>query len=163
MKKPSKIIVVTAKKAFLLAPSFRAITLFGVVYCNKKEDVELINNSTTVDSILKCHETIHVRQAENTKNSWCLYYLNYIWQWICNLPLLFEGAKMPYKFIPYELEAYANETDYSYAYSACNYWRKFKKLSLKQKMNFARRHNSSFKRFRDFINETIIPEMNGEV
>lgn len=154
--------MVTAKKAHLLLPSFRAITLFGVVYCNKKEDIELINNSAKIDNELKCHETIHVRQAENTKNSWCLYYLNYIWQWICNLPLLFEGSIMPYKFIAYELEAYANETDYSYAYGVCNNWRKFKKLSLKQKMNFAKKYNRSFKRFRDFIKETIIPEMNGE-
>lgn len=163
MKKPSKIIAVTAKKAFLLPSCFRAITLFGVAYCNKESDIALINKTNTVDSVLKCHETIHVRQAESTKNSWFMFYLNYLWQWLCNFPLIFIDAMMPYKFIPYELEAYGNETDFSYAYSACRQWKEFKKLSLKEKRKFAKEYKNSLYTFRDFIRNVIIPEMNGEV
>lgn len=162
MKKPSKIKAVSAKKAWLLAPAFRAITLFGVAYCNRENDVTMINQSgDNIDSVLKCHETIHVRQAESTKNSWLVYYLKYIWQWLCNLPLIFVGWHMAYKFIPFELEAFANEMDYDYAYGVCDQWRLFKQLNLKEKKDYAKRYKSSHMIMRNFVNEVMLPEMIG--
>ena len=160
MKKPSKIKAVTAKIAFLLPSRFRAITLFGVAYCNKVKDAQEINKSgDKIDSVLKCHETIHVRQAESTKNSWLLYYLKYIWQWICNFPLVFVGWHMAYKFIPFELEAYANETNYDYAYGKAEQWKLFKQLTLKEKRNYAKQYKNSLYTFRRFINDVMLPEM----
>ena len=165
MKKPSKIMAVSAKKAYLLPSAFRAITVFGVAHCNNNKDIELINSSgNKIDSVIKCHETIHVRQAENTKNSWLLFYLNYLWQWICNLPLIFVSWQIAYLFIPYELEAYGNEADFAYAYGVAKEWKWFNKnLSLKQKRKYAKQYKDSLYRFRDFINQVMIPEMNGEV
>ena len=161
MKKPSKIEVVTAKKAFLLPSAFRAITLFGVVYCQKESDIKLINQTDEIDSILKSHETIHVRQAESKRNSWLLFYLAYIWQWICNLPIIFTGFYMPYKFIEFELEAFSNEADYSYCTNGPVYqWKYFKKLTLKDKRNFSKQYKKSHMLFRNFINEIIIPYIN---
>lgn len=141
MKKPSNIKVVKAKKTSLLLPSFRAITLFGTIFCKRQSDVELINKTHFIDSILKCHETIHVRQAENTKNSWLLFYLNYIYQWIKNIPLIFIKPIYAYKFIPYELEAFANETNYPYVNQNANQWRMFnEKLNLKNKIKYAKQY-----------------------
>ena len=134
MKKPSKIKAVTAKIAFLLPSRFRAITLFGVAYCNKVKDAQEINKR---------------------------YYLKYIWQWICNFPLVFVGWHMAYKFIPFELEAYANETNYDYAYGKAEQWKLFKQLTLKEKRNYAKQYKNAHCAFRDFINNVMLPEMIG--
>ena len=161
MKKPSNIKVVKAKKTSLLLPSFRAITLFGTIFCKRQSDVELINKTDFIDSILKCHETIHVRQAENTKNSWLLFYLNYIYQWIKNIPLIFIKPIYAYKFIPYELEAFANETNYNYINQTTNQWRMFnEKLKLKNKIKYAKQYKKINIIFRDYINKYILNEIN---
>lgn len=159
--RPSKIKVVTAKKAFLLPSAFRAITLFGVVYCQSNFDVQMINKTDEVDSDLKSHETIHVRQAQSKLNSWTLYYLSYIWKWICNLPIIFTGLYMPYKFIEFELEAFANETDHTYCTNGPVYqWKEFKKLSLKDKWNFSKQYKKSHMLFKNFVKEIIVPYIN---
>ena len=151
MKKPSKIKVIRAKKAIFLLPSFKAITLFGTIYCKRKKDVEAINESDSIDSVLKCHEMIHVRQAENTGNSWFLFYLNYLWQWVRNLPLIFVSTHMVYKFIPYEIEAYANERNFYYpTLSECSQWKTFKKLKMKEKRQYAKEYKKSKMTFWEF-------------
>lgn len=163
MKKPSEIKAIKAKMAYFLPSSFRAITLFGTAYCNEKRDVELINNSgDEIDSVLKCHETIHVRQAEEARDSWFIYYLNYVWQWICNLPLILYGWNMPYKFIPYELEAYANEDNFYYTCNVAEQWREFKKIPFKQKRKYVKEYKKSLYRFKDFVTNVMLPNMNEE-
>jgi len=159
MKKPSEIKVVKAKKAHFLLPTFKAITWFGIIRCQSKSDVELINKTDTIDGKLKCHETIHVRQAESKKNSWLRFYLAYLWQWICNLPLMTINIYFPYKFIPFELEAYANEENYTYPTNGpLTQWKKFKKLTLKEKRKFAKQHKKEYlARFPNFIRKNIIP------
>lgn len=143
MKRPSKIKVVTAKKAWLLFSGFAAITLFGVVYCKSQSRVDEINKTENIDSQLESHETIHVRQAESTHDSWLLYYLKYIWQWIINFPLIFVNTYAPYKFMPFELEAYANQDDWDYCLGKCENWKVYKKLTLKQKRQFAKDYYKS--------------------
>jgi hypothetical protein len=162
MKKPSEIKVVKAKKTKLLPKSFSAITWFGTIYSNNDKEIEALNRTDGIDSILECHETIHVRQAEGTNDSWFCYYLKYIWQWICNLPLIFISTNMPYKFIPFELEAYAFENDKEYAMKGdCNYWKKFNKLTLKEKKKYAKDYYQLRKsvRFSYFIHRYIINNM----
>ena len=160
MKRPSEIKVVKAKNAWMLPSSYRALTAFGTIYCNDFKDVELINKTDKIDSTLKCHETIHVKQAENTKNSWWLFYLVYLWQWIKNLPLIFIKAHYAYYFISYELEAYANEENFEYGYHEATQWRMFEeKLSLKDKKKFAKEYKQSKMIFRDFVNKIIIPKL----
>ena len=155
--KPSKIKVVKAKKAWLLLSNTRAITLFGTIFCKKQKDVDLINATDKVDSDLKCHETIHVRQAENTKDSWFIYYCKYIWQWIMNFPLILVDINAPYKFIPFELEAYRHEEEFDYCNKACDGWKKYNTLKLKEKRMFAKEYYGGHYIFRDFIREKIDP------
>ena len=110
MKKPSsiKVIKATCPKIWLL-PGFRAITFFGRIYTKTKADMCSINLNDNIDSNFKCHETIHVRQAEDTHNSWFLFYILYIWQWICNLPLITIHKRAPYRLISFEMEAFFKE------------------------------------------------------
>ena len=159
MKRPSKIKVVTAKKAWLLFSGFAAITLFGVVYCKSQSRVDEINKTENIDSQLESHETIHVRQAESTHDSWLLYYLKYIWQWIKNFPLLFVNVSAPYKFISFELEAHRHQDDWDYCVGKCERWKKYGKLNLREKRILAKDyyHNAVKPYFTDFIKNKIDP------
>jgi len=159
MKRPSKIKIVSAKKAWLMLPNFSAITLFGIVYCKTKKMADEINKTDKIDSKLESHETIHVRQAESTKDSWVVYYLKYIWQWILNFPLIFVNLYAPYKFMPFELEAYANQDNWDYCLGKCEYWKKYNTLTLKQKKQFAKEYYSYPIKpyFTYFINKNINP------
>ena len=153
--KPSKIISVTAKKAHFLLSGFRALTWKGVVYCKRNEDVNSINYSTEINSQLKSHETIHVRQAESTHDSWFMFYLRYVWEWICNLPLIFIDLHAPYKFMPMEIEAYLNQDNWDYCQNGAVYqWKGFEKiLSLKEKREMAKKYYGSKPKpyFTDFL------------
>lgn len=155
MKKPSKIKTVSAKKAFLLPSSFAAITLFGVVYCKSKAKADKINESDRIDSQLESHETIHVRQAESTKNSWLLFYLIYIWQWIKNLQLIFIDSHAPYKFMPFELEAYRYQDNWDYCFGKCEKWKEYNKLKLKEKYYLAKKYYSNKTYFPNFIYNNV--------
>ena len=163
MKKPNEIKTVKAKLTKLLPPLFAAITLFGVVYCRKKTTVDIINKTDKIDSVIKCHETIHVRQAESTSNSWTKFYLMYIWQWICNLPIIIYGLMMPYYFIEFEFEAYCNEDKFDYPNrgAACQ-WKDFKKLTLKEKLRLAKEYKRCKKllAFRKFVQNDVLPIVN---
>lgn len=138
--KPSEIKVVTAKKAWFLLPGFRALTWKGVVYCKNTSDISLINRTDKVDSTLKCHETIHVRQAESTGDSWLRFYARYMYEWLRNLPLIVVNPNAPYRFIPFEIEAYECQSDLSYPDKgmSCK-WKEYAALSLKERFSLARK------------------------
>ena len=157
MKKPSKIKSVSAKKAWLIPPNIAAITLFGVVYCASKSRADKINESDKVDSQLESHETIHVRQAESTKNSWFIYYFKYFWQWICNIPIIFVNFRAAYKFIAFELEAYRYQDDWDYCLGKCEKWKDYNKLTIKQKRELAKEYYSNKIYFAEFIKNNIDP------
>ena len=159
MKKPSLIKTVKAKKAWLLPPNIVAMTLFGIVYCKTRKMVDEINKSDNIDSQLESHETIHVRQAESTSDSWFIFYLKYIWQWLMNFPLIFVNFNAPYKFIPFELEAYRNQDEWDYCLGKCEKWKEYNKLTLKQKRSFAKEYYGYDIRpyFTKFIKEKIDP------
>ena len=161
MRKPSEIKTVSAKNALMLPSSYTAIMLFGTIYCNNYGDVQEINKTEDIDSTLKCHETIHVRQAEDAKNSWFIYYCRYIWQWLQNIPLMFIKFHYAYYFIPYELEAYANEDNFDYALGEAKQWKLFaEKLSTKDKKKFAKEYKKSKMIFKDFVKKIILPKLN---
>ena len=157
MKKPSNIKCVSAKKAWFLPSNFSAITLFGVVYCASKVRADEINKTDNIDSQLESHETIHVRQAESTNDSWAQYYLKYVWQWILNFPLIFINIYAPYKFIAFELEAYANQDNWDYCLGKCEKWKKYNKLTIKQKRELAKQYYDNKIYFTNFINKNIDP------
>ncbi len=153
--KPSKIKSVSGKKAWFLLPNFEAITLCGVVYCSSRARADKINESDKIDSQLESHETIHVRQAESTKDSWFIYYMKYIWQWICNFPLIFVNLYAPYKFMPFELEAYRYQDEWDYCLGKCEKWKAYKTLTLKQKRSLAKTKDKHTTYFTNFIKEKI--------
>lgn len=157
MKKPSNIKKVSGKKGWFILPNFSAITLFGVVYCKTREKADEINKTENIDSQLESHETIHVRQAESTHDSWFIFYFKYIFQWIHNLPLIFVNVYAPYKFMPFELEAYSHQDDWGYCIGKCENWKKYKKLTLKQRREFAKEYygENIKKYFTNFINTRI--------
>lgn len=164
MKKPSEIKVVKAKKAHFLLPAFSAITLFGVIKCKSDKDIEKLNKTDGIDCDLESHETIHVRQAESMKDSWWRFYIEYIWEWICNIPLITVSLHSIYKFMPVEIEAYGYEDNYKYIENGPVYkWKDFKKLTIKQKREFAKEYNfikkyrKEFYTFNSFIKKYIIP------
>ncbi len=138
--KPSEVIVPKAKKTWLSLPNFKAMTWKGVIYCRKQGDVDLLNETDSIDSVLKSHETIHVRQAQSMKDSWSRFYINYLFNWIKNLPLIFVDINAPYKLIPTEIEAYLYQNDLNHAKEIrpLNEWKTFGKLSLCQKRKIAR-------------------------
>jgi hypothetical protein len=142
--KPSKITTVKAKKAWCLPPKIRALTWMGIVYCKYREDADSINRTDKIDSMLKSHETIHVRQAESMHNSWFLFYARYIWEWVVNIPLLTINRWAAYRFMPIEMEAYSHERDYEYANNGKVVgWKELEKLTLKEKRELAKEYYNS--------------------
>lgn len=142
--KPSKIKTLRAKKAWLLPSNFTALTWKGIAYCKREKDVKSINETSKINSRLKSHETIHIRQAQSTKDSWLLFYIRYVWEWICNLPLIFIDVYAPYKFMPMEIEAYLNQDNWDYCtYNATYQWKEFEKLTLKKKRELAKEYYGS--------------------
>lgn len=142
--KPSKFNVIKAKKAWFLLPNFSALMWKGYAYCKRQSDADKINATDIVDSQLKSHETIHIRQAESTHNCWFTYYIRYIWEWICNLPLIFIDVNAPYKFTPMEMEAYLNQDDWDYCQHGATYqWKELEKLTLKKKREMAKKYYGS--------------------
>ena len=65
--KPSKFKCVKGKKAWMLLPNFKCFIWKGYAYCKSKKDVEDLNKNDEIDSQLKSHETIHIRQASLQK------------------------------------------------------------------------------------------------
>ena len=139
--RPSKFITVKGRKAWLLLPGFSALTWKGYAYCKTREQADKINSTESIDSTLESHETIHIRQAESMKDSWFRFYAKYVWEWICNIPLITINLYAPYKFMPIEMEAYLNQDDWDYCMNGAVYqWKEFEKLKLKDKRKLAKEY-----------------------
>lgn len=163
MKSPKETTQIIAKINKLLCPSgFLAITLFGTIYVRNQSSLNEIMKTDGIDSIVERHEMIHVKQAVATNNSWFLFYLLYLWQWLLNLPLIFINRNAPYKFVSFELEAYANENNIGYENKIINgaySWKDFNKLTFKEKWKLATEYYKDQIpcRFRNFVNNKIKP------
>ena len=116
MKKPSKIQLATAKKTWWVPASFLYVMLFGTAWCAEQKTADKFN--ATEDNEDRVHETIHIRQAVSKSDSWLLYYLEYCWEWICNIPLIFVKWYAAYKFMPMEIEAYGRQDEPNYIWSS---------------------------------------------
>jgi hypothetical protein len=67
---------------------------------------------------------------------------------------------MPYYFIPFELEAMNNETDWKYPTNGAVYqWKDFKKLTLKKKLALAKDFKETYKGygFKWYVRNKIYP------
>lgn len=77
-------------------PGYSAMAFFGCIFARKSSRPL---SQTTIN-----HEGIHIAQAIDC-HGWVFFYLMYLWFWI---------AKRGYRNIPFEKEAYANESDMEY-------------------------------------------------
>lgn len=68
-----------------------------------------------VNDTLINHETIHLKQAQ-CYSTWFEYYLHYVIEWLKGNPFT-KPFSSAYYTIPYEVEAYANENDFSYTFN----------------------------------------------
>lgn len=160
MQKPNKIItIIPSFRKFLPPKSFKAIMMFGKLFINIRDKEEFEKNEREGKNVyLKNHEMIHVKQAITTSNSWFLFYILYIWYWFKNLPLI-NGFDMPYKFIPFELEAYYHEDNLSYCEKYVNGTENYKhyKFSLKEKRKIYKEYKEmkkiKFITFHDFLHK----------
>lgn len=161
--KPSKFSTVIGKKALFLLPKFDCLTWKGYAYCSTQEKADKINSTEGIDSKLESHETIHVRQAESMHDSWFRFYLRYVWEWLCNFPLIFINVYAPYYFMPIEIEAYLNQDDWDYCMKkTANQWKEFEKLTLKEKRELAKEYFSHEKKpyFTHFLYKKLMRNSN---
>jgi hypothetical protein len=142
--KPSKFKTVIGRKVWFLLPNFAALTWQGYAYCRSSEMANKINSTDKIDSRLESHETIHIRQAQSMNDSWFNFYLRYVWEYICNLPLIFVNLYAPYMFMPIEIEAYLNQDNWDYCMQEENtQWKEFEELTLKEKRELAKEYYKS--------------------
>lgn len=111
----------------------------GVIYCRADEYERRIKQITkqTLN-----HENIHLSQAKE-KGKWCKYYLNYLWEWLKSWPIFPPYDDGPYYTIPYEIEAYANETNLEYKHAP----EALKKYNLKHRRKIYREHKYDWKNY----------------
>lgn len=162
--KPSKIKTLKAKKAWMLPSHFQSITWKGIAYCNSQSDVDSINATDEIDSQLKSHETIHIRQAESMHDSWFRFYLRYIWDWIKNFTLIFVNVYAPYKFMAIEMEAYLNQDNWDYCQHGAVYqWKELEDIKLKERRAWAKEYYDSKPKpyFAEFLEEKLKMRVNG--
>lgn len=138
--------------------SFFIMTFWGKMLIKRrdKDDWEKVKN-TSYGAKYTNHEMIHVKQAVSTNDSWFKFYLLYIWYYLKTLPII-NGFKMPYYFIPFEIEAYRYEDDLSYIEKNNNGttdWKRYKKLTLKQKKQLYKDYQNSILPFSKFIKANI--------
>lgn len=168
IKKPSE--VTEAKvvfNKFLPFGSFLAFAFFGKVFVKEVDKEEWEEYEKTGEAeYIKNHELIHIkRQAKNACNSWVIFYLRYIWQFLRNNPL--RGFDYAYYMTPYELEAYGNQDDLTY----CETHKDNKDEHKKYKIKGQSRKDSWFQAwymqrgripFQAFVNRSIKPRLGME-
>jgi len=126
---------------FFCRKGFAAITMFGHIFTGEQEDADRLNARFTYT---KHHEMIHLRQAQNTHNSWFRFYILYMWYSLGALRYLRKTRNAPYYLNPFEMEAYAHTRDLSYADSCreegASEWRRFARMSLSERLRYIRRN-----------------------
>lgn len=137
-KRPSRIKEMKAvTDRFWLRNNYAALTFFGFIVVRSKEEAAHINS--TNDS-LKRHETIHLRQAQSTHNSWICFYTLYIWYYLRALPQNRHMRNAAYYLNPFEMEAYEHMYEPDYLEKCSNGaqgWRVYAKMkpSERRKMS----------------------------
>ena len=120
---------------------YAAITMFGHIFTAEQHDADRLNTRLTYT---KHHEMIHLRQAQNTHNSWFRFYWLYLWYSFTALRYLRKTRNAPYYLNPFEMEAYAHTRDLSYADNCrdkgASEWRRFARMKLSERLRYIRRN-----------------------
>ncbi len=131
-RRPSR---VTEMKAvcenFWLSSNYTAMTFFGHIVVHSIKEAEQLNGHALDMSSLKRHETIHLRQAQSTHNSWFCFYTLYIWYYLRALPQNRYMHNAAYYLNPFEMEAYRHMYEHDYlekCANGANEWRVYAKM-----------------------------------
>lgn len=108
---------------------FKLIALFGTVWTRKALEVMKRYVQTYAGKKSMNHENIHVLQEKKLPLWWLSYYAVYLWWWFKLWIVTFDN-KLAYKTIPFEIEAYENETNFDYSES---HWEKYKMSNKERK------------------------------
>lgn len=139
-RRPSKVLEMRAVSIpFWLRKGYDAVTFFGTIITNDKADADRYNQAPHP---VKYHETIHLRQAQSTHNSWLCFYWKYMIFWFkarrANRILPNAG----YELNPFEMEAYANMYNPHYldqfGDEGATGWKQYEAMNLAQR--FRARH-----------------------
>ena len=120
---------------FWLRRGYEAMTFFGTIVTASEREARL---AAPADSRLRRHETIHLRQAQSTHDSWLLFYVRYLWFTLCALPLNRRMKNAAYLLNPFELEAYLHDDDPSYVErcreQGAHEWRVYARMSPRERL-----------------------------
>ncbi len=77
-----------------------------------------------MDQQTRTHEWIHIKQQ---RELWVVgVYVLYVWYWVKNMVWRRQSPRDAYHNIPFELEAYAHDSDYTYPFNREKFgWRKW--------------------------------------
>ena len=120
----------TVKNNFWLRQGYEAMTFFGVIVTATEREAEAMCRGM---SALKRHETIHLRQAQSTGDSWLRFYLLYIWYYLRALPQNRHMTNAAYRLNPFELEAYRHMYEEGYEILEANEWRRWAKIKPRER------------------------------
>ena len=140
--RPSKLVDMPATvNRFLCRKGYTAITLFGHLFTREQRAADRLNGKYDA---LKNHEMIHLRQAQDTGNSWYRFYWLYLWYSFKALWYIRKHRRAAYYLNPFEMEAYCHMYDLHYLESTggkATEWRKFAKMSLAARLRYIRKNN----------------------
>ena len=132
----------TVSDGFWLRKGFAAMTFFGYIVVPTKEEAKQFNATATNDDSLKRHETIPLRQAQSTHNSWLCFYILYIWYYVRAIPQNKYSRDAAYYLNPFEMEAYEHmyEKDYlEKCREGANGWRVYAKMKPAERRELTKR------------------------
>ena len=136
--RPSKVADMPAVvNTFWLRKGYEGLTFFGQILTPTQELADRFNASFNA---LKNHEMIHLRQAQSCGDSWLRFYLLYIWYWLKALPANRKMKHAAYLLNPFEMEAYARMYDLDYLKGPATEWRRYAKMSLKDRLKLYRKY-----------------------
>ena len=117
---------------------YDGLTFFGHIITHNEQEAEAFNSRF---GSFKNHEMIHLYQARDCHDSWLLFYLRYGWYWLLASRYRKRLKNAGYLLNPFEMEAYANMHNLHYLddkKSGTNEWRRYARMSLKERLNIYR-------------------------
>jgi len=116
--------------------NYSALTFFGYILTSGDQIADHLNSR--FDS-LKNHEMIHLRQAQNTHNSWMCFYARYLWYSLLAARYFRKLNNASYYLNPFEMEAYLHQNDMSYLIGldesgGASGWREYAKMPLAERL-----------------------------
>lgn len=133
-RRPSRIVEMKAVvDAFWLKKGYEALTFFGTIVTSTTREADRMNSHYDA---LKNHEMIHLRQAQSCHDSWLLFYVRYLWYWLCGLTYIHKQKNAGYVLNPFEMEAYEHMYDLHYLDDKPNgttIWKEYASMPLSQR------------------------------